>query len=271
MFINDTYFIIDMAGLIDLTKGDLDNLKGRCIVYSKLSNQSIGSFQPKEDIVAVYLTNSINDFTKITQSGLEEIARQEQQHIYGAFQVSGVDGKTFNFYMGFVPAISEESILNSNHDVVYVGRYSNEARCRESTWVGARLYLGIVIEQMVQAKGFSKSFKEDLGPTITYKSFKTGKDLEKYICDKYLSVMIYSKEGDHTRFLEDAKNEFTQFMAGYPVKSDITDLFKAIEGGNKNLAEKYVKKIVAVATGQYRVASKLKNEIDAMEKPLSHG
>jgi len=129
-----------MKGSLKLIKGDIDNLDGRVIIYSKIKFINLLRHYDKkfdnlsmEKIIAHYFSNdktAILDRILNSQQFLDNIFKIMSQQIYYSSGVKAESNELMDrilngnnpFIIGFeIPIKSEKDFSNVSEDILYVG------------------------------------------------------------------------------------------------------------------------------------------------------
>jgi len=174
-----------MKGSLKLIKGDIDNLDGRVIIYSKIKFINLLRHYDKkfdnlsmEKIIAHYFSNdktAILDRILNSQQFLDNIFKIMSQQIYYSSGVKAESNELMDrilngnnpFIIGFeIPIKSEKDFSNVSEDILYVGDYLSKWDCKRAIFNGSIFYNVKLYKQREDPKIFEEYKGEPIDDLI---------------------------------------------------------------------------------------------------------
>lgn len=177
--------------LLNLVKGDENNLQGRVLVYSILNSDNYLSKLKNGEIFSLYASNDANDFVEKTKKPLEsvEYKRLENQLYKMVAEMFGLNIEHINFYVSPIEIESEKELHNFKTDILFTGNYSHPNLCTNIVKSGMDFYILQWIEQ---------TLKKELSQTTTSNKTKLEnlqEELEKLIkIENYEAAEVIKKQ-----------------------------------------------------------------------------
>jgi len=254
--------------MIELLKGNVDNLQGNVIVFSRLEANE------EEKIVAFYMSTNPLDFLErfaLPREALEEMERQTEtlqkkfEQVKSEMNAPFAEAKILKTYCAPMDIENEADLYLGEEDVLYMGKYSSLGLCLSAAQVGVQCYLLRHEDNLIRQHHLEEKLEEK---KPTYKD--VDKDsLEQHLLREYVVPLIDSYT---YRRQEDAKNltrDLIRFSSRAPFASDVLALLKTITGNREkpdmDLVEVYLKKIAAINKEDYETAARVRDQINSMK------
>jgi len=270
--------------MIELTKGDPDNLEGKVTIYSKFSGDIRDFAPPKlknailnpfDQIFSLYTTTDILDFIEkecLPSELAKEIKRKIEAETKHLFEKRHFSEKIICFYSHPGIQENEQEVICSPHDVLYAGKWKSLLNCIISLNHASELYMNRFTEQKINNLGINHSqnqAEKDL------QEKKIDKDrIGEYIMKRYIgSMMDANRRGEFEEFNR-LQSGLIQIGRIPEFKTCSHDLFKlcsalkASPGRNADitLITAYVNKIQAISLERYEEAAKLRDKIKYLQE-----
>lgn len=241
--------------MLNLERGDPNNLTGNLIAYSRFKNINENYFSAflEEDIISLYLTLDRKNFI---EKGHEVGAPKE----FIDSTLNKVDSYKKNMglelivYAFNMPPFSERIDLpvDSYDDVTFCGEYSKRDECMKNNINISRDYFRELKDQIsYKENGFSISnLEKNSRPVITYKDINKSQR-SSHVINNYLIPMDRAiKQGSKEEFNR-LKQEFISiFSYGYKPIDDFIKITKLIEKqADGNSISHYLNKICEIKSG----------------------
>lgn len=259
--------------MIDLIKGNLDNLEGRVFVYSQLQAEPYPNTRSHgELIIALYGASNFDlIFRKMAEIGVyfgdgPVFIKNCLGDILRDVKIPTVD---LTFASTPIPAESKEHILlhSQGDDVMFIGQYSSPAVCIRAINAGFDLYALKFYNQSLKKRILEKESgyihspiqeQKEKTPIITHQTF-ADKPIDQEILRRYVIPMLDAVIQKEFSAFEALKNDFLMFSLDSLFSDHVWKLCGIIKEGvgkpNIPLIEAYVAHINHIHKEDYTSAA----------------
>ena len=256
----------DKHGFLQLENGDINNLQGKAIIYSKYHN----SEDPIENILSVYYSANPVEFAEkfgFPEEKLEEMLKDKDDEFEERFgKKSSIDIPLYAAQMDF----SIEDIKIAQEDVLYAGEFGSKVKSQLAITGAVITYVVNYSKQRTQKSGLEDLDKEN-GTEIkiekTYNDIENGQRTD-YIQKNYISPLMHSMEDGNFDNAKNIARDFLRFCGkDGPLTDDAYCLASIIHTKKKSktqLLYVYFEKMLAITSERYKDAAKLRDKIKQM-------
>jgi len=266
--------------MIKLIRGNIDNLEGKVLVFSRLE-----PMDGESQIMSLYAATNLLDF--VDKAGLprESIGELEKQIIADARQVKEKMGitcseeefmaKILPIYITPVPISQEGDLYCGDEDVLDVGTFSSPTTCLEMLNEGIKIYM-LKHEDSVQRRhGLKPEIKDKKNKVKEEQTKPTYKNVEKpdfrkYITDNFIVPILDSYSQGKPHLANEVASEFFKFSSESLFVGSVVDLMREIDKTrdrpNLPIIEAYVNMVVAINNEDYVTAAKMRDKIKVVRQ-----
>ncbi len=274
--------------MIELIKGNSEDLEGKVIAYTKFigNPKDYACPQHKEfleehnegHILALYACTDVTDLLKKVgmdnnehskliknkleksiNSKLKKIQKEEPRRILPIYSTLLLD-------------FSEDDIISSDEDVIYVGKWQNPNTCTKFCYHAVNLYVEIFEEQRKEKLRINNDILPNKkAQEETYEQVKS--NAGEYIRKAYVVKMMDSQRSQNKKEFFQLQHDFLAFSYQTPIAYDVQSLcilLQKNDGTAKDapLITAYLDKISAISTENYEEAAKLRDKISTLKNKV---
>jgi len=259
-----------MTWLLQLERGDLDELEGRVIIYSMYDQpESDAEQEGAEEVIAMFFSTHPADFADklgMPEGGLAEMAEKEAQqraeHEAGSLGVAPLYGAPIQLEASDIKIASE--------DVVFSGRFSDVKKCRTSVQIAAQLYVLRYSEQLLVRSGMGSGPGAEASGTeqANYGDIPS-EEMRDHLQARYIAPIMHALEDDNCGEAIGVAQDFVRFCGDHgPLTDDAYALAAAVRAApgthTTPLIHAYCEKLLAVVDERFEEAARLRDQIRTM-------
>jgi hypothetical protein len=258
--------------MFELIKGDWENLEGRVVSYSKLSDKTlVKNFGVS--LFPMYASADIMDFAE--KMGFSEEGRGVIQRINELKEKSiaelNKNGIKINFmpiYAAPLPFEDEKEIIVGNHDVIFAGEWGRIENCVDSIEIGVKIYSMKHAEQVMKKHGLGDR-KPRTAKSESYSAY-SGKSLKNTLLNDYVTPILDARNNKDSERVNLLGLRMAHFIEGASFAVDGLELMALAKSASNNrdylLIECYLNKIDAIHLEKYEDAAKYRDAIMVAKK-----
>lgn len=269
-----------MSGLMDLAKGDADDLEGRVIIHGRVVELDASGDRRPDDFegttMALFCTTRPADFAEkfgAPAGGLEELARKQAEAAKEA-DAAGV----LPMY-GAPIDLDETDLTITPEDVIDVGVFTDQERCKAAIQLAAHMYLLRYSEQLQVRSGMpgvaaqysaqadAETADEELEPPSTYDRVPR-ESMSDHLQAHYIGPIMHAIEDDNRVAALRLAHDLVRFCGPRgPLTDDAYALAAEVRAApqrlDTKLVFKYFEKMLAVSDERFEDAARLRDDIRA--------
>lgn len=238
--------------MLDLTKGDKNNLEGKVEVYAKIDTPE------GEKILSAFAT--IDALAFIEELGLSSEEGKDITEKMEEMKQNLPSEAEYSIPVFTTPprVLEEVDIMVKNCDAVYVGKFLQPAACTKSIFLTTELYVIKYHNQMLQKAG---AVSEKIKPEINHSNVQT--NIREYLLRNYVIPMLDSNRHGESREFSQTASNFVSFSQGSKFERDVLELCALMRTKNPDLEliDLYLNKIEAIRDEKYETAAKIRDQI----------
>jgi len=266
-----------MEGFLQLEKGDIDNLEGKVIVYSRiLSDTSIS----EENFLGVYASSNPVDFKEKFGEGVEEEVSRHINQIKSKFLEEEISDKCI-FLAAPIP-ISPADLKLALEDVVYAGEFPEVEHCKMVILSSVQIYMAnyekqrrlkggfLGANEIKSPKSLDKSLESDnLESQETYFDIEPEKK-SSYIQENYIAPVMHAIENEDISGAKTIVGDFVRFSTKSPLIDDAYGIAAVLNAKafikEDRLLHFYFEKILAIVSERFEEAAKIRDQINTIKQ-----
>jgi hypothetical protein len=261
-----------MEAFLQLEKGDIDNLEGKVIVYSKLLSDTPIS---DEDFLGVYASSNPVDFKEKFGESVEEEISKHINKIKSEFLEEEISDK--NIFLAAPIPISPTDLKLASEDVVYVGEFPEVEQCQMVIMSSVQIYMANYDRQRLLKGGFSGVNESKSSESLDkgLENLETYFDIEPerksgYIQEHYISPVMHAIENNDMPEAKTIAKDFVRFSTKSPLIDDAYGIAAVLNAKEfikeDRLLQFYFEKILAIVSERFREAAKIRDKINTIKQ-----
>jgi len=265
--------------MIDLIRGDVENLEGKVTIYTRLKNDETDSScdcsdqncagKERNGFPAFYLTTDILDIADklgFDAEPLKKIVEESTRKQEDALKKRKI--KIIKLF--FLPIFyrNENDILNNSGDIIRVAGQYNDHNCGRILQNAESLYGGILASQLENKWNLS-SLDPERNESQSSPGVYEGGEIGNHLLKEYLIPMMDEINHRGGREIDSLREDLISFGGKHPtLMPDILTLSHIVEknGNDRKLIQFYINKIDAIHQERYESAAKYRDNIIKLEK-----
>jgi hypothetical protein len=259
-----------MKAFLQLEKGDINNLEGKVIIYSRLLSKPSDS---EESFLGLYASCNPVDFKEKFGEGVEETVIEQIEEIKSMYPKEEIGDN--HIFLASPIEINKSELRLAQEDVVYAGEFLNFEQCKIILMNSVEIYMVNYDKQRV-IKGGLNGINESKNPGLDsmLQNLETYLDIESekkqgYIQDNYIAPVMHSIEIQDFCAAKLLAQDFVRFSKKSPLIDDaygIAAVLNSNEFSKRNiLLQFYFEKVLAIVSERFEDAAKIRDKIKSFK------
>lgn len=259
--------------MIELRKGDWNNLEGRLVSYSKLTNKELAE-QIETPLMAMYASFDPLDF--IERMGLNEDGKrvieslkQSAEKTVEDFRKKGVNITAMPLYGAPIVYEDEQDLMEDQNDIIFAGEWERPECCVEATQMGVRLYTMKYMESFLKKHNVDTPKQKVIPKEQRYTEY-IGKSLRTTILNDYVNPIIDARNSGDLERANILGLRLVHFVEGSNFVTDGLELISIAKNAKSkkeyDLIDCYLNKIDAIHLERFEEAARYRDAIVAAKK-----